>query len=412
MKETVRVAVVGLGMRGYSLLDQVLVPMCADGGLQIAGICDLYDDRIEAARKRMEKDGLPAPVTTKVYAELLSLDIDAVLIFTDWVTHIPFACEAMRAGIYAGIEVGGAYNLEDCWTLVHTSEETGVPCMLLENCCYGSRELMITNMVRQGVFGEVSHCAGGYRHDLRSELADSPEQHDHYRVRDYLTRNGDNYPTHELGPIAKLLDINRGNRLVSLNSIASSAKGMAPYIREHKDADHPLADATFQQGDVITTVIRCARGETITMTLDTTLPRYYSRQFSVHGTRAMYTEDNDSLYIDGKDNKEEFHWQKHWGNAADYEAEYIHPLWKNYNRKDPHGGIDWHVLGAFLESVRLQGPVPIDVYDAATWMAVSALSEASVQAGGAPVAIPDFTSGRWLKRAPVPDTPYRLARLG
>ena len=160
-------------------------------------------------------------------------EIDAVVIMASWESHLNLACDAMRAGKYTAVEVAGAYSVEDCWKLVRTHEETGVPCMMLENCCFGRDELMVLNMVRRGLFGEVVHCQGGYRHDLREEVSTGREMR-HYRFRNYLYRNCENYPTHELGPIANVLDINRGNRMLTLVSVASKAAGLHEYLLREK----------------------------------------------------------------------------------------------------------------------------------------------------------------------------------
>ncbi|MEK0316122.1 hypothetical protein [Cohnella sp. 56] len=45
------------------------------------------------------------------------------------------------------------------------------------------------NMIRQGLFGELIHCRGGYLHDLREEVATGIENR-HYRIHNYLNRNG------------------------------------------------------------------------------------------------------------------------------------------------------------------------------------------------------------------------------
>jgi hypothetical protein len=255
-------------------------------------------------------------------------------------------------------------------------------------------------MVRKGLFGEIVHCKGGYRHDLRDEIAFGKENR-HYRLRNYLNRNCENYPTHELGPIAKVLDINRGNRMVSLVSVSSKAAGMKEFIKAKKADDEELMNATFAQGDIVTTVITCAHGETILLTLDTTLPRSYSRDFSVQGTKGMYSEESDSIYVDGVTAHEWSH-AATWGNAKNFE-EYHTTVWKDYKKngiKGGHGGIDWLELNAFIDCVHSGEPMPIDVYDAASWMCITPLSEDSI-ATGMPVAIPDFTSGAWTTRAPL-----------
>lgn len=395
MKTNLKVGVVGVGARGYSLLPTILQVE----GVAITAICDRYPDRREKAIGYLEQHG-NTPFSTGDYKELVGLpDLDAVIVSSSWAGHVEIALDAMRAGKYVAVEVGGAYSVEECWSLVRAYRETSVPCMMLENCCYGRRELMVLNMVRQGIFGEVVHCEGGYRHDLRSEIAFGRENR-HYRLANYMKRNCENYPTHELGPIAEILDINRGNRMLTLTSVASKSRGLNAFLQKEKGDGYDLSDYRFAQGDVVTTTIRCARGETIVLTLDTTLPHAYSRGFRVQGTKAQYMEDNDALFIDGVHNSQEFTWKKQWGNACEYEQQYDHPLWKNYfpDEHAGHDGMDYLVFCSFFDSVRKGTQTPIDVYDMAAWMCVSSLSEESVSMGGHPVAIPDFTNGEWMNR--------------
>ena len=307
----------------------------------------------------------------------------------------------MRAGKKVGTEVGGAYNIEDCFRLVRAYEETGIHCMMLENCCYGRKELMALNMVRKGLFGSVVHCSGGYMHDLRDEIVNG-DINRHYRQRNYLSRNCENYPTHELGPIMPVLNINRGNRFVKLNSIASCSKGLHEFALEHRP-DDPIAKANFAQGDIVTTILTCADGRTATLVLDTTLPRIYSRGFTVRGTKGMYCEDGNYVHLDGE--SEFATVADKLNNLENYAEEYEHPIWKEYkaNPIGGHDGIDWLVYSAFIESVREDITPPIDTYDTATLMCISCLSEQSIAAGGAPVAVPDFTSGKWIERLEKPE---------
>ena len=386
---------IGLGGRGRGLMQRCTLPR---ENVIVTAVCDLFPDRAQMAADMVVEAGHPAPLIMADYRQVLAQPgLDGVIIATDWELHIEIACAAMRAGVYAGLEVGGTYSIDDCWRLVRTYEETGVPCMLLENCCYGRDELMVLNMVRQGLFGEIVHCQGGYRHDLRKEISGGVENR-HYRMRNYIPRNCENYPTHELGPLAQLLDINRGNRILTLNSVASKAAGLRVYAKENHPPDHPANNTQFAQGDVVTTIIKCARGETIVLFLDTTLPRFYSRGYHVQGTKGMYMEDNQSIHLDGDE-----HFPKPdrlWNSAEKYREQYDHPIWKKYlaeGIKEGHGGIDWLVLSAFFDAIEAKGPVPIDVYDTAAWMSISCLSEESILMGGAPVMIPDFTNGKWLR---------------
>ena len=392
----VKLGVIGLGARGLPLVNCCFLPMWENGLVEITAVCDYYEDRAEAGAKAVEDKTGVRPFCTTNWKEVVDHpEVEAVLVLTAWESHVEMCIYAMKAGKPVGTEVGGAYNIEDCFRLIRTYEETGIHCMMLENCCYGRRELMALNMVRKGLFGTVVHCSGGYMHDLREEIVNG-DINRHYRQRNYMLRNCENYPTHELGPIMQVLDINHGNRFVTLNSIASSSYGLHEYAVEHRP-DDPIAKANFNQGDIVTTVLKCADGRTAVITLDTTLPRIYSRGFTVRGTKGMYCADGDYVHLDGESEFDTV--ATKLNNAEKYEEEYEHPIWKEY-RKNPiggHDGIDWLVYNAFVESVREGFTPPIDTYDTATLMAISCLSEQSIAMGGAPVAIPDFTSGRWVE---------------
>ena len=392
-----RIGWFGAGGRGVGMIKTTLD---SKFDVEIVAVCDPYADKCETARDVIiEKTG-KAPMITQNEDDVFALDLDAVMIFTSWEAHIPLAIKAMKLGIPAAMEVGGAYSLHDCFRLVDTYEETHTPVMLLENCCYGDIELSVLHAVRQGLFGEIVHCSGGYFHDLRDEVANG-EKKRHYRLRNYITRNCENYPTHEIGPIAKVLNINRGNRMLTINSVASKSRGIAEFVKQNAEEYPNLQGVTFNQGDIVTSIITCANGETITITLDTCLPRAYSRGFTVRGTKAAYFEDTDSFFFDDNPDHRACH-MRHmktlWGNAVKYREENVSPLWEKHGeiaRKSGHGGMDYMVLAAFYEAVEKGEEPPIDVYDAATWMAITPLSEESIARGGAPVAIPDFTRGKW-----------------
>lgn len=393
--DKVRIGFVGLGPRGRGLLNDIVLQ---NPKAQVTAVCDVYSDRTEEGAKLVEEKSGVKPFASDDYRDIVTRDdVDAVVIASAWESHIPIAIAALEAGKKVGMEVGGAYTVEQCFELVKCVERTGVPLMLLENCCYGRRELMVRNMVELGVLGEIVHCAGGYMHDLREEVAFGKERR-HYRLRNYINRNCENYPTHELGPIAKVLGINRGNRMVSLVSMASKARGLHEYIMQKKSDDEELAGTHFNQGDIVSTIIKCAGGETITLSLDTTLPRYYSRGFTVRGTKGMYEEATDSVFLDGGEHSGR---RENWGNAEKYSEKYEHPIWKAYKEsgvQGSHDGMDWLEFDRFFDAILEDKPFEIDVYDAAAWMCITALSEQSIALGGAPVAIPDFTNGMWTMR--------------
>ena len=395
--EKIKLGIIGLGFRGYDLLKDIILDF---EDVEIVSICDVYEEKVqEAAKVVLEKRGVSPIVETDYRKTIDNKDVNTVVIISSWEAHVDMAVYAMKAGKAVAMEVGGAYAIEDCWKLVDTYEETKTPFMFLENCCFGRREMMTLNMAEKGVLGTIVHCSGRYGHDLRYEISHGKERK-HYRLRNYLNRNCENYPTHDLGPIAKVLKINEGNRLLSLTSTSSKSAGLAEYVREKKADDKELLNKTFMQGDIVTTVLKTIHGETIVLTLDTTLPRYYSRSFTVRGTKGMYEEVTDSVFLDRKEDIDrEFEWRKVAnGNATEYEEEFDHPIWKDYlslGVQGSHDGMDWLEFKTLFDCLKNNKPMPIDVYDAATWMAVTALSEESIAKGSAPVEFPDFTRGKW-----------------
>lgn len=393
--DKIKVGCIGMGQRGVVMIKTVLSMF---ENVDVAAVCDNYEDRAKKGAEIVKEYRGYEPFVTTCSEDIMKMDeVQAVLIFAAWESHIDLTISAMEHGKYVGVEVGGAYQIEDCYKVIEAYNRTKIPCMMLENCCYGRKELTVLNMVRQGIFGEVVHCSGGYHHYLCDEIAGGVENR-HYRLRNYLNRNCENYPTHELGPIAKVLNINRGNRMMTLSSFASKSRGLKSYVEENAEKYPHLVGKEFKQGDIVTTVITCADGSTIVLTLDTTLPRAYSRGFTVRGTKGSYFEDNDSVFIESA-GFEHFDWNKHWGNGKEYREKYMHPLIEKYDKKAQaagHDGMDYMVLAAFFEAVEKKANPPIDVYDLATWMSVTTLSEESIGKGGMPVSIPDFTGGKWL----------------
>ena len=408
MKEKIKLGIIGLGNRGSHLAKNIFGDM---QDVEIRMICDLSESNIEKAQKFFKEEKNVEVAGTTNWLEVVNCDeIDGVVISTSWALHVEMAITAMKKGKYAAIEVGGVYDISDCFRLVDAHEETGMHCMMLENCNYGRRELMTLRMAKEGVLGEIVHCTGSYMHDLRgTDLSGTYNKWGEvntYRIKEYAARNCDNYPTHALGPICKVLNINRGNRMMYLSSMASKSAGLKDYWERHKEDGNPMYGTEIKQGDIVVTNIMCAGGETIMLRLDTSLPRaYYSRDYSVRGTRGAYDEAHKVLFLDGMeeetcDNNEEEMFEK-----------YDHPLQAEYvklGEKEGHSGIDWLVGRAYVESIKRGIPTPIDTYDTASWMAITPLTEQSIALGGAPVQIPDFTRGKWIRREAPIETKYSL----
>ena len=395
----VNFAVIGCSKRGTGNINT----LCKVDGVNIVSVCDIYEDRVAQTVEHLKELGHDAKGFTDYKQALDIPKLDAVMIVSSWQSHSEIAIYAMKKGIAVASEVGGEYSIDRLFSLVRTQEETGSPYMFLENCCFGEEELLATSMVRRGKLGKVSFCAGAYTHDLRNEVAYGIKNR-HYRFKNYLLRNCENYPTHDLGPIAKLLNINRGNRIVSLCSMSSAANGLSEYIASRDDADEEMKTAVFKQGDVVETLLKCSNGELIRLHLDTTLPTSYSRDFTVRGTKGSYYQATNSFYFEG--DKEEFVTWKYTKDAinnAEKYREFLPDIWKNITqeeREKGHGGMDYLCFKAFVEALQNKKSMPIDVYDAAVWMAVSTLSEQSIINGGAVQQMPDFTNGKWIDRKP------------
>ena len=404
-KQTIKLGYIGLGRRGMAMLKKCFSEM---PDVEVSMICDLDQGKLDAAMRMLAEKNYPTvPKAVRDYHEILNTpEIDAVAVMTGWDMHIPCAIDSLKAGKYTAMEVGCAYDLSECYALLEAHESTKAPLMMLENCCYGRRELMTLRMVKEGLFGEIVHCEGAYHHHLNNcELFMKDKEGvldtEHYRLLEYAKRNAEQYPTHELGPIAKVLGLNRGNRMLTLSSVASKARGIAAYMKKQGLEDHPMAGADFKQGDIVHTMITCAGGETIHLQLDTTLPRpYYSRHFTVRGTDGMCEEISKTVCTYRIHDVTE---SSVFNNEAEMFEKFDHPLHREYvalGERGDHGGIDWLVCRAFVESVKNGVNTPIDAYDTVSWLAIGPLSEMSIARGGAPVDVPDFTRGKWLRREP------------
>lgn len=402
-----RLGVIGTGLRGQELLRLSL----QHTGAEVPAICDIQEVMIEDALRIYDKAGKSKPVVYSgsplAYKEMLQReDIDAVIIATPWEWHYPMAMDAMDAGKHVGCEVMMGSTVEEHWNIVKKAESSGLQYMMLENVCYRRDAMAVLNMVRQGIFGELIHLQGGYQHDLREvkfndgkqpygggvEFGEKGFSEAKWRTQHSIDRNGDLYPTHGIGPLSKMLDIHAGNRFVSLVSMASKARGLHDYIVKKGGTDHPNAGVRFKLGDVVTTMIETEKGETILLQHDTSLPRPYSLGFRVQGTKGLWMDINESIHI------EDISQPHRWEEAKEWIEKFDHPLWQRHGNDASgagHGGMDFFVVNAFIESVRRGEPTPVSVYDSAAWSVITPLSEWSVANNSNSILFPDFTEGKW-----------------
>ena len=409
---TIRLGFIGTGLRGQGHVELALLR----DDCEVVAIADPDPRMVADCLKLFDNSGKKKPAVYDKgdydYQRLLAdKNIDAVVISSPWEWHTRQCVEAMKAGKYTGTEVGGGFSLDECWQLVNAHEETGVHLMFLENVCYRRDVMAVLQMVREGLFGELIHLEGGYQHDLRGvkfndgvtpynsgvEFGEKGFSEAKWRTKHSVHRNGDLYPTHGVGPAAMMANINRGNRFLYLTSTASKARGLHEYIVNHPKGGpaHPNASVGFNLGDVVTTIIKTSNGETVLLSHDTGLPRPYSLGFRVQGTKGIWMDVNKSLLLDGKTKAHA------WEEAQSWLDRYDHPLWRRHGndaKTAGHGGMDFFVFHHFVECAKRNIAPQIDVYDAATWLAITPLSEASIATGSSPQAFPDFTRGRWTER--------------
>jgi hypothetical protein len=412
----VKLAIIGVGLRGQNHLELLL----RRDDVDLVAICDVDDRMLSSAKEAITKSGkkMPEIYTGDInsWKKLLERKggLDGVVIATPWEWHKPMVVGALEAGIkYVATEVILGLTLQDHWDVVKATETYAAHVMMLENVCYRRDVMAVLNMVRQGLFGELIHLQGGYQHDLRAvkfndgvhpygngvEFGEKGFSEAHWRTEHSVHRNGDLYPTHGIGPIAHYININRGNRFLSLCSFSSKARGLHNHIVKQGGESHPNAKVSFKLGDVVTTSLNCANGETILLQHDTSLPRPYSLGFRVQGTEGLWMDVNKSIYIEGQSSKND-----QWDAAQAWLDKYDHPLWARWSQETQgagHGGMDFFVVHAFVEAIKRKVPTPMDVYDAAAWSAITPLSEQSIELGNETVEFPDFTSGQWMYRKPV-----------
>ena len=394
----VRVGFVGVGSQGTNLLRTSL----AMNDIEVPAICDINAEHLERAQRMVERRGLPKPEGysgPEDYQEMSTrADLDAVITATPWELHVPVMVDAMNNGKYACTEVPAAYTVEGCWELVDTYERTGMPCFMLENHCYQQNNLAVLQMIRAGLFGELLHGECGYQHDVRY-VKFGPRGELLWRGKHSVTRNGDLYTTHGLGPVAHWMDICRGDYFDYLSSTATRSLGLNHFISKKFGADHPNAKRKYALGDIVTTVIRTHKGLTITINHDTQSARPYSNMMKIQGTKGLYNELRKAVYFEDLSPEEHT-----WEPFDKYEEKYEHPMWTAWKEKSEefgHGGTDYLKVRSFYDAVKEKKPTPIDVYDAVAWCVVTPLSEQSVAGGSVPVKFPDFTRGKWKTNQPI-----------
>ena len=398
--DVVRVGIVGVGLRGTSTLGEFL----AIDKVVVNAVCDVVKDKCLRAVQMIEKAGQKAPAVycngARDFEKLCSrADLDLIYIATPWEWHVPQILAGLNNGKHVGTEVPAAYTIDDCWKIVDASEKTRRHCLIMENCCYDYSEMMVLNMVRAGLFGELVHAECAYNHDLREILFENANE-GLWRRRHHTLRDSNLYPTHGLGPVAHYMSINRGDRFDYMISMSSSHRGLEAYREDHVPAGDPKWKEVYRCGDYNTSIIKTARGRTIMLQHNVSTPRPYDRINLIQGTKGIFRDYPPRIFLDGQAGGH------NWAALDKYKNEYESPLWKKEGetarKLGGHGGMDYIMCYRLVQCMREGLEPDIDVYDAAAWSVPGPLSEKSQANGSMPVKFPDFTRGLWNKARTMP----------
>jgi hypothetical protein len=415
--ETVRIGFIGLGNRGPAHLDQ----MSKIEGVDIKALCDLRPEKVNAAAKVLENTAFKPQIYTGSHDEWKKLcdrkDIDLVVIATQWALHTPMAVYAMNQGKHVCVEVPAARTIDECWQLVKTSERTRKHCMMMENNCYGFFQLLMLNMARQGFFGEIIHAEGAYIHDLLAGNFAKDKYYDLWRLRENIGRNGNLYPTHGIGPVAQIMNINRGEKMDFLVSVSGNDFLMGDLAKKLASTDNfyqPFVNKPYR-GNMNVTTIRTNSGRTIALQHDVTSPRLHVDNYLISGTKALAVDDpspgrifiaHDFLPLTPRiwETSSDHHWisDEEFNQLQEkYTPNIVKQVGKIAKQVGYHGGMDFLMDWRTIDCLRNGIPLDQDVYDAALWSSIAPLSEWSVKNRSNSIDVPDFTSGAWKTNQPL-----------
>ena len=396
--DTVRIAFIGLGMRGSDAVRRYM----AIEGVRVVALCDIVPERVDASNEVLKKNH--RPLAEKYSGEegwkkvCERKDVDLVYVTTHWLLHTPIAIYAMEHGKHVVTEVPAALTIDECWQLVNTAEKTRRHFMMLENCCYDFFEMATLNMAQHGLLGDIVHGEAAYIHDLRwLNFDDKTGYWNMWRLKYNTEHTGNPYPTHGLGPVCQAMNIHRGDKMNYLVSVSTDQFGMTEYAKKKFGEDSKYAKNPIKLGDMNTTVIRTEKGKTIMVQHDVTSPRPYDRIHKISGTKGYvvkYPEERIALEPAAHEFLSD---AKKDSLLKVYEHPFSKEIGELAKKVGGHGGMDFIMDYRLIYCLRNGLPLDEDVYDAAEWSSIVELSEKSVQNGSMPVKIPDFTRGAWDK---------------
>ncbi len=390
---TVRIGIIGLGQRGPSHVKT----MNRIDGVEIKALCDLRSEKAEAAKKLLENTDHNPELYSGSKDEWKKLcerkDIDLVIVTTPWYMHAEMAVYAMEQGKHVASEVPAAATIEEAWKLVETAERTRKHCMMLENYSYMPFQLLMLSMARQGFFGEIVHGDCAYNTSKMKNNFNKNMYWNMWWLRQYGSRKGNIYPTHGLGPIAQMMDINRGDKFEFLVSVESKDFMMQAKAKELATTDSFFEEFTDldYRGNMNTSIIKTTQGRTIVLQHDASSPSPHNMIHGIYGTKGSALYDPQPPRISTGNHK--------WASPEEFKKikkKYTPEIFHKFNKlSSGHGGSDlkedWHLIDCLHNGL----PLDQDVYDAAAWSSILPLTDWSVRNNSNSIKVPDFTAGAW-----------------
>ncbi|UCF99678.1 MAG: Gfo/Idh/MocA family oxidoreductase [Spirochaetaceae bacterium] len=358
---------VGLaGIRGLS----TLIGFRSLPDVEVTGFCELDAELLETEAKKHR-----IPQRFRIFEDMLTTDIDAVVIATPMHFHVPYALSALEAGKHVLSEVPAGVSIDELWWLIEAVEKYKKVYMLAENYCYIPENKIIEAMARKGLFGELYFGEGEYLHDIKDWITYSNGKTS-WRKYWQLGKRGLFYPTHSLGPLMKWFQPDRIEAVCCL--------GSGWHTAEH-----------LRQEDTSVTLCQLASGKLLKLRLDCISNRPHNlAYYSLQGTKGCYEApraegEAHKIWLLGMDRDTK---SARFRPLSDF-SDFLPERYRNATEAElaaDHWGGDFFLIQDFYNAVANGTKPAIDVYEACEWTAVGLLSELSIMNRGRMMEMPQF----------------------
>ncbi len=363
-EQSLKIGIVGAVGRGASFR----APFDAHPATQIHAVCDVQEAALaEAAQK------LGAHEIYTDYEEMLDKsEVDAVVIGTPMQFHASQAIMALERDIHVLCEVTAGVTIEECRALVQAAKASKAVYMMAENYTYSKSNVLVKELVRRGLFGEVYYAEGEYLHELKglNEIT-------RWRRRWQTGIDGITYPTHSLGPVLQWMD----DRVVRV-----ACEGSGHHYRD------PRGDL-YENQDSVVMLAKTTRDGLIKIRVDMLSNRPHAMSnYALQGTKGCYESARSAL----EPNKiwlEDLAPDMHtWMKLETLEEAYLPEMWRDPPEaalRAGHGGGDYFEVLDFVNSIVEGIPCPVGIHEAMDMTLPGLVSQDSVRAGGAWLDVPD-----------------------